>query len=226
MSPPPSGPPRPPEPRGSRGPQDAPETEDRILEAAHRVFLRRGTAGARTQEIADEAGVNKALLHYYFRTKERLAEAVFLRAARTLFPRMLKIIASDLPLREKLHRAVATELDILEENPYLPGYLISEFQYRPDRIHELLNEAVSVPQMRSAFLGTLQRQLDEEAEAGRLRPTRVEDLMVALIAQLVFPFAAAPMLQAILGLDEEARREMTSRRRAGLADALLRSLAP
>jgi len=178
------------------------------------------------QEIADEADVNKALLHYYFRSKERLAEAVFLRAARTLFPRMLRIIASDLPLREKLHRAVATELDILEQNPYLPGYLISEFQYRPDRLHELLSGAVSVAQMRSAVMDTLQRQLDAEVAAGRLRPTRVEDLMVALLSQLVFPFAAAPMLQAILGLDEEARLAMTARRRAGLADALLRSLGP
>ena len=205
---------------------EASETEARILEAAHRVFLRRGTSGARMQEIADEADVNKALLHYYFRSKERLAEAVFLRAARTLFPRMLRIIASDLPLREKLHRAVATELDILEQNPYLPGYLISEFQYRPDRLHELLSGAVSVAQMRSAVMDTLQRQLDAEVAAGRLRPTRVEDLMVALLSQLVFPFAAAPMLQAILGLDEEARLAMTARRRAGLADALLRSLGP
>src|ERR671927_432514 len=63
-----------------------PNAEERILDAAHRVFLRRGSAGARTQEIADEAGVNKALLHYYFRSKERLAAAVFQRAATKLMP--------------------------------------------------------------------------------------------------------------------------------------------
>lgn len=202
------------------------DTEARILEAAHRVFLRRGTAGARTQEIADEAGVNKALLHYYFRSKDRLAEAVFLRAAQSLFPRLLGALAADLPLRDKLQQAVEAELDMLAENPYLPGYLLAEFQYHPDRLREVITEAVPLKQMRAAVLQTLQAQLDAEAEAGRIRPTRAEDLMVSLMAQLVFPFAAAPVIETILGLDVDARREMAARHRAGLADALLRSLAP
>ena len=68
------------------------DTESRILDGAHRVFVRAGTAGARTQEIAKEAGVNSALLHYYFRTKERLAEAVFRRAAGQLMPAVIGIL--------------------------------------------------------------------------------------------------------------------------------------
>jgi AcrR family transcriptional regulator len=202
------------------------DTEAQILDAAHRVFIRRGTAGARTQEIADEAGVNKALLHYYFRTKERLAEAVFLRAARTLFPQMLEVLASDRPLRDKLQRAVEVELDLLDQNPYLPGYIISEFQYRPDAFRNLLTEALPVEAVRRAVFEKVQAQLDAEAQAGRLRPTRAEDLVVALMAQLVFPYAAAPMLDTLLGLGDEARQAMVERRREGLADALLRSLAP
>lgn len=202
------------------------DTEDRILEAARRVFLRRGTAGARMQEIADEAGVNKALLHYYFRSKDRLAEAVFLRAARTLFPRALQALASDMPLREKLQRVIEIEIDILEENPYLPGYLIAEFQYRPDHLRELLIDAVNIQELRHAILNTLQRQLDAETEAGRLRPTRAEDFMIALMSQLVFPYAAAPLLQLLVGIDEKARREMMQRRRETLADAILRNFAP
>lgn len=202
------------------------DTETQILEAAHRVFLRRGTAGARTQEIADEAGVNKALLHYYFRTKERLAEAVFLRAARTLFPQLLAALASDQPLREKLQQAVEAELAVLEANPYLPGYVISEFQYRPEHFRDLLTDALPVDAVRRAVFDKVQYQLDAEAEAGRLRPTRAEDLIVALMAQLVFPFAAAPMLDTLLGLDADAQQAMTERRREGLADAILRSFAP
>lgn len=202
------------------------DTETQILEAAHRVFLRRGTAGARTQDIADEAGVNKALLHYYFRTKERLAEAVFLRAARTLFPQMLQALASELPLREKVQRAIEVELRILEANPYLPGYVLSEFQYRPDTFRALLTDALPVEAIRRAVFEKIQPQLDAEAEAGRLRPTRAEDFIVALMAQLVFPYAAAPMLDTLLGLDADDRRAMMERRRAGLADALLRSFGP
>ena len=76
------------------------DTEQRILDAAHVVFIRRGTAGARTQEIAREAGVNSALLHYYFRSKTRLAEAVFHRAAAQLLPAVVAIIGSDRSLDE------------------------------------------------------------------------------------------------------------------------------
>src|SRR5947199_6999135 len=88
---------------------DAPNAEQRILDAAHVVFLRRGTAGARTQEIADEAGVNKALLHYYFRSKDRLAEAVFGRIMRALFPPLIALLGSDAAIDDKVRRFVAFE---------------------------------------------------------------------------------------------------------------------
>src|SRR5215216_871205 len=100
------------------------DTEQRILDAAHAVFLRNGTAGARTQEIAAEAGVNSALLHYYFRSKERLAEAVFRRAAGELFPVVAGVLASELPLEEKIRKVIAVELDRLSRTPYLPAYII------------------------------------------------------------------------------------------------------
>src|SRR5689334_20189638 len=98
------------------------DTEQRILEAAHVVFLRRGTAGARMQEIAKEADVNSALLHYYFRSKERLAEAVFQRAAMQLMPAVIRILASDAELEEKVRQVVDVELQQLQKTPYLPGY--------------------------------------------------------------------------------------------------------
>src|SRR5690242_15629993 len=87
------------------------DTEQRILDAAHTVFLRRGTAGARMQEIAAEARVNQALLHYYFRTKEQLARAAFERAGSQLMPAVIQEVGSDRPLDEKVRRVVALELD-------------------------------------------------------------------------------------------------------------------
>src|SRR5437762_13767076 len=93
------------------------DTEQRILDAAHAVFLRRGTAGARTQEIAKEAGVNSALLHYYFRTKERLAAAVFQRAASQLMPAVIGILASDANLEEKVRQVIDVELRQLLATP-------------------------------------------------------------------------------------------------------------
>src|SRR5438045_3749059 len=105
------------------------DTEQRILDAAHTIFLRSGTAGARMQDIAAEAGVNQALLHYYFRSKERLSEAAFRRAAGQLLPRVIAVMASDVEIEEKVARVVELELDHLSRAPYLPGYIISELTH-------------------------------------------------------------------------------------------------
>src|SRR5437868_10425479 len=102
------------------------DTEQRILDAAHAVFVRRGTAGARMQEIAAEAGVNQALLHYYFRSKDRLAQAAFERAASQFMPAAIHVLASDVALEAKVACIVELEFDHLSRTPYVPGYIISE----------------------------------------------------------------------------------------------------
>jgi len=201
-----------------------PGSEDRILEAAHRVFLRRGVDAARTQEIADEAGVNKALLHYYFRSKERLAETVFLRAAGELFPRLAAALGGGGSIDERVRRFVDLELDFFTANPYLPGYVLSELRARRERMQALIRSALPVDQMREVALSGLQRQLDADAAAGRLRPMRADDFVIDLASLLIFPFVAAPMLEVILGLDEPAFADFIERRRAGLADYVMRAL--
>src|ERR1044072_1091334 len=114
------------------------DTEKRILEAAKAVFVRQGTAGARMQEIAEEAGVNQALLHYYFRSKDRLGQAVFQQVASRLFPALIQTLSSDISLDEKIDRLVAVYLDNLSKSPFLPGYLLSELHHHPERRPQLL----------------------------------------------------------------------------------------
>ena len=109
------------------------DTEARILHAARAVFIRRGTAGARMQEIAEEAGVNQALLHYYFRSKERLSEAVFRETAGRMFPILIGTLGSDASIDEKIERIVDAYLDNLSRSPFLPGYVISELHHHPER---------------------------------------------------------------------------------------------
>src|SRR5712692_3730369 len=121
----------------TRGPRDG-QTEQRILDAAHAVFIRSGTAGARTQDIAKEAGVNSALLHYYFRSKERLAQAVFTRAAGQLLPAVLHTLASDGTLEGKVEQVVQVELTHLSKAPYLPAYILSELAHHPERAPQLV----------------------------------------------------------------------------------------
>lgn len=205
-----------------------PETEDRILDAANAVFLRRGTAGARMQEIADEAGVNKALLHYYFRSKDKLAEAVFQRAARELFPVILRTIVSDAPIEEKVERVVQHELEILSRNPQLPGYLLSEMHHHPERIEQLVASVIGAApsQVAPPMLAKLGVQIQERVAAGTMRPIAPEQFLVNLVSLCIFPFAARPLLTVVLGTGPEGFDRLIEQRKRELAGFFLNALRP
>ena len=202
-------------------------TEQRILDAAHAVFVRSGTAGARTQEIAREAGVNSALLHYYFRSKARLAEAVFLRAAGQLFPAVIRILASDAEIEDKVAQVVEVELTHLLNAPYLPGYILSELAHHPERVPQLTAAMGLAPAaVGAAVFGALGKQIDARVRDGRMHAIAPEQFVVNLLAVCVFPFAARPMLMALLGLDQAGFAQFIDRRRSELAPFFLRALRP
>ena len=206
----------------------SPSAEERILDAAHRVFLRRGSAGARTQEIADEAGVNKALLHYYFRTKERLAAAVFRRAAARLLPPVIATLGSDDDLETKVARVVEIELDVLLAHPYLPGYIIAELTHQPERARQFVAAltGISIDDLAPRVLGTLAEQIRERVREGRMRPIATEQFLLNLLSLCVFPFAARPMVQAILRLDDQGFARFIARRKHELPTFFLQGLQP
>jgi len=208
--------------------EPAANAEERILDAAHRVFLRRGSAGARTQEIADEAGVNKALLHYYFRTKERLAAAVFQRAATKLMPPVIATLASDHELEIKVARVIDIELDVLLEHPYLPGYIISELTHNPARAKELIAAlaGVSVDELAPRLFDTLGRQIKARVREGVMRPIAPDQFMLNLLSLCIFPFAARPMVQAVLHLDDADFARLIARRKRDLPIFFLHGLRP
>lgn len=222
---------RPARSRANRPPPDpgaSADAEQRILDAAHRVFLRRGSAGARTQEIADEAGVNKALLHYYFRSKERLASAVFQRAATKLMPPVIATLASEATLEEKVQRVVAIELDVLLRHPYLPGYIISELTHNPARARQFLAALSGAPieEMVAGPLDILDRQIRSEVRGGRIRAIAADQFLLNLLSLCIFPFAARPMLQTVLHLDDQAFERLIARRKRELPPFFLQALRP
>ncbi len=203
-------------------------TEQRILDAAHEVFVRRGTAGARMKEIADAAGVNQALLHYYFRSKDRLAQAVFQRAARQLLPRVVELLSSDAPIEEKVEQVIRTELEHLARTPFLPGYLIGELNHDPDRASQLIQAITGLETARLVppVLRRLERQIDERVRAGAMRPIAAEQFIINLISLCIFPFAARPMLMALLGLDDKGFQRLIARRKRELTAFFLNALRP
>jgi TetR/AcrR family transcriptional regulator len=201
-----------------RAPSRDGETEQLILDAAKTVFIRRGTAGARMQEIAEEAGVNQALLHYYFRSKERLSEAVFREAAGRMLPAIIQILGGDLPITEKIDRIIDTYLSTMSRAPYLPGYIISELHHHPERITQLLGDVAggNVSDLVRPAFEKLEQQLTAEARAGRMRRIDPAQFFVNLMSLCVFPFAARPMLRAALGLDDEGFAKFIEQRRKDL----------
>ena len=204
------------------------DTEDRILDAAHAVFLRRGTAGARMHEVAAEAGVNKALLHYYFRSKDQLAQEVFRRALGTLLPRALEVLRSEDSLEAKVRDIAVLEVEILRKNPFLPGYLLGELTHHPERVREIFESVVGMElgEMGREVRGTLGAQLEEAVREGRMRPMAPEEFMMNLMALAIFPFAAQPLLRLVLDVDEEGFDALMERRKERLPEFFLNALRP
>lgn len=204
------------------------DTEDRILAAAHAVFLRHGTHGARMQDIADEAGVNKALLHYYFRSKDGLAEEVFRRTFAGVIPVVMRVLASDEPLDAKVRRVVALYVDTLGRNSFLPGYLLCEMHQHPERVREVVARLAPVPlaQVSDVVLAPLRRQLAAAAAAGTMRAITAEHFVVHLFSLCIFPFAARPLLSMVLGFDAAAFDAFAREREAEVTRFVLEGLRP
>jgi TetR/AcrR family transcriptional regulator len=204
------------------------DTEQRILDAARAVFVRRGTAGARMQEIAQEAGVNQALLHYYFRTKDRLAEAAFREVAGRILPAVFEILGSEASIEEKVDRFVTLYIDNLSRSPFLPGYILSEIHHHPERARQLF--AVAAGAAPERFAPPLLRKLADQIEArvrdGTMRRITAEQFAINLISLCIFPFAARPMFQAAFGLDDAAYARFLQQRRRDLPVFFLNALRP
>ena len=196
------------------------DTEQKIFEAAQQVFLEHGTARARMQEIADAAGINKAMLHYYFRSKDRLSEAVFQEALGHFLPRIFGVLTGDQPLEEKVETVMQEYTGFLSENPHLPGFVIHEINHHPERAKQFVR-SIGTPD-----LGPLRAQLAQQVEDGTLRPISVEQFVTNLIALCVFPFVARPMLELVLDLDNDGFEDFIDQRRDELPSFFLNALQP
>lgn len=173
-------------------------TEQRILEAARKVFLTRGMDGARMQDIADEAGINKAMLHYYFRDKDSLFDVVFLEEAQKFFPKINAIFASDEPLFTKIENFVAEYIDEMKGNPGLPWFVLNEVNRNPDEFMEKIWGRANMPQP-----GKFLEQIAAEIKAGRIRKTEPVQLLMNMISMTIFPFVARPVFSRIMQLNPQ-----------------------
>jgi TetR/AcrR family transcriptional regulator len=174
-------------------------TEEKIFEAATLVFEDEGLTGARMQKIADRAGINKALLHYYFRTKDHLFEAVFTKLAQKMFMKFTPIFEKDLSLEEKIRFFFREHITFMQHNPKLPGFILNEINHNPQRIQKLIKNI----EFRNLWLTILDQHKDELYKYNITEET-LPQIMTTIASLSVFPFAAKGILEVIfdnLGVD-------------------------
>jgi len=181
-------------------------TEEKILEAAKKVFHRKGFEGARMQEIADEAEINKALLHYYFRSKENLFEAVFKDAFYKLIGRAKEVFLSEAPLKEKIQEFLGYYLDILRENSYIPWFILNGMYSRPDLLQDIFEQFQNTP---PKLLEHLRNQIRKEY-GKEINPFH---LWLNVISLSIFPVVAKPLIREIFQLPEEMYQQILEERR-------------
>ncbi|MHC1777500.1 MAG: TetR/AcrR family transcriptional regulator [Lentimicrobium sp.] len=192
-------------------------TEEIILKAARKVFTHKGFDGARMQEIADEAGINKALLHYYFRSKDKLFEAIFKEVLNTVFPRIIAVLMSSVSLFEKIEKVSFNYIEMLKQNPDLAIFVFHEISRNPLRLVGNFKNA-------GADFNIIKTQIDEEVKAGIINPIKTEHLIANLISMCVFPFIARPVFMGMAGMDQAAYDQFLEERKQIIPQTIITAI--
>lgn len=194
------------------------QTEEQILQAATRVFQEQGFSGARMQEIADEAGINKSMLHYYFRSKDKLFQRVFQESLREFFPVIFKVLNADLGLVPKIEKLVDTYYDMFEQHPHLPRFVIHEMNQHPRRFQEFIRSVgIEVPER---FI----KQIQAEINAGTMKRIDPREFIINTVGLCVFPLIARPMVETVFQMDEEQYLQFLRKRKKELPKFILNAV--
>ncbi|MBC5837778.1 TetR/AcrR family transcriptional regulator [Flavobacterium muglaense] len=193
-------------------------TEEKIFNAARIVFQKKGFAGARMQEIADEAGINKAMLHYCFKNKQLLFEAVFKNAFSQLAPQINAIFSSNETIFEKIKQFTHSYISFVIVNPFLPPFVIQEMNNNPEFVKNFFkNENSPNPYL-------LIDQIKKEIDLGIIKPMNPKQLVLDIFSMTVFPFAAQMMVKGILHLDDAEFNLMMEERKTTIAEQIINSI--
>ena len=196
------------------------ETEVLILDAARKVFLDNGFDGTTMQMIADESGINKALLHYYFRSKDRLFEAVFFEAFARMAPNLLKIFTSDAEFTDKIRGLVNTYISSLQQYPQIPQFILHELHRNPGRIIELMHSTGINPDL-------VLNIIRQESKKGNIIGIDPSQLIVNMLAMCIFPFAARPLIQGFVFKNDPGEFDkFLENRKTEVADFIINAITP
>jgi len=194
-------------------------TEEKIIAAAKKVFIAKGMMGARMQDIADEAGINKAMLHYYFRNKEKLFDKIFTEAFLSFWPKINDLLDADINLFQKIESFCHSYIDVLIENPYVPIFVLNELNRQP---------AVFIQKIFTSGppkVGKLLRQIEADVKADKIKAISPVQLFINMVSMCVFPFVGKPMLQAAFGMNDLQFRKMVELRKTEIPRFIIDSIS-
>ncbi len=205
-------------------------TEQQIKDAARRVFHREGLEGARMQAIADEANINKAMLHYYYRSKEKLFNEVFEEDYINQLAPIIQITRDpSIHVEDMIRLFVQKYLDVMTANPQLPLFLMSEIARNPDRLLAITRKYAPLSEsddsdhddMRAM---TMIRQIEEGQKEGLYNPVNPEHFSVSLIGMCVYPIIARNTLMQAFRMNEEKYQTFVEERKEEVVDHAYRIL--
>ncbi|MDR0540889.1 MAG: TetR/AcrR family transcriptional regulator [Dysgonamonadaceae bacterium] len=197
-------------------------TEQTILESAEKIFIQKGFTGTRTTEIARAAGVNHALLHYYFRTKEALFERIFREKFTQMLDAFVETVDGNLSFFEKLKFIIEKHFDFIAENPGLPFFIIREVIQNDDRKKVFREKMAPIA---SEIIRRISFSVEKEIEKGTIRPIYPQDLLMNILSLNVFSFVAPQIL--FDGNDDEPsvmRRQFLEQRRKNNVETIINSI--
>jgi AcrR family transcriptional regulator len=198
---------------------DKVSSEAKIIEAARLVFFRKGFTGARMQDIADEAGINKALLHYYFRNKEKLFEVIFRDAFETLVPQVVDVFESDMDFFDKIRGVTQVYISMAMNNPYIPLFVLNQMHTDPGQFRKsfgTIARRIPLPQFK--------QEISKAVRKGIIRPVDPHQLIMHILSLCLFPFIARPMFQLVMQVTDAQFREMSESRKESVADFIIQAI--
>jgi len=195
------------------------QTKEKIFEAATDVFVDKGMDGARMQDIATHAGINKALLHYYFRTKDQLFDAVFQMIAKKILKKLAPVFDEKLTLEDKIRFFFKEHISFLQDNPKLPAFLLNEVNRNPERIKKLIANVDM-----EYLWNKLYQQHKEDFIKYNITEALLPQLMISIASLSVFPFAARGIMEAILDKTGSSFNEFIDERKEFAAEFVIKAI--
>lgn len=189
------------------GSDEALQTEKLIKEKARKLFFQKGFLDATTQEIADEAGVNRALIHYYFRSREQMLDVLLEETILEKKQRVMTILSSDLPFKQKIARYIHAVVNHGLQYPYLENFIVSETARHPDKVKSL---CAKYP-IKSTDL--IREQLEQEIKKKKLAPISPEHFMVNLVALCNYPLLSKSTLKTVHGMTDTMYKKFLTERK-------------